>query len=105
MENALVHNVNTRVDILQFLLLQLRQTPADFDNVVPRAFVNARVFVTNVVQDVKGQSPVTGTDLVNDEILIREVLEQVFRDKTFREGLPVVWLSIRCQTDTHKPEN
>ena len=45
--------------------------------------------VTQIIQYVARKGTVASTNLVDDEILIREVLEEVFRDNTLGDGLTV----------------
>ena len=47
------------------------------------------MYVTQVVQYVARKSTVASTNLVDDEIFIREVLEEVFRDNTLGDSLTV----------------
>ena len=78
--------------VLQFPLLQLCQAAANFHDVVPHPFVHLWVSVSNVVEDVQGKGSVTGSNLVNDEVFVREVLEEIFSYDASCNTLPVPWL-------------
>jgi hypothetical protein len=85
--------------VLQFTLLQLGQAAADFNDVVPHSFVCLRVTVSDIVEDVQGKGSVPGSDLVNDEVFVREVLEEIFGYDALGNTLPVPWLHTGIRTD------
>lgn len=84
MEYALVGNLHAGMGIEQLLLLQLDQTSTNFDDIVPRPFVNHRMRLLKVVQDIHSQGSISSTNFVDDEVLVWEVLQQVFRNDTLR---------------------
>ena len=49
--------------------------------------------VSQVVQNVAREGTVAGTNFVYNEIFIREVLEQVLRNKALGNRLAVPWLT------------
>jgi hypothetical protein len=91
-KDAFVDHIHTRMRVVQFILLQLDQIAANLDNIITGAFVHARVFLADIIEDVQGKGAIPGANFINDEIFVREVLEQVFRDDALSDGLSVPWL-------------
>jgi len=85
------------------MLLQFGQAAANFHDVVPHPFVHLRVSVSDVVENIEGKSSVPGSNLVNDEVFVREVLEEIFKHDALRNALPIPWLhsGIRMNTADH----
>jgi len=88
--------------VLQFPSLQLRQTVANFHDVVPGPFIHLWVSVSDVVENVQGERSVPSSNLVNNEVFVREVLEEVFGYDAPRNTLPVPWLHIRYKNACHR---
>ena len=88
-KDALVCDSNTRMGFAKFFALFFRQLTTYFDYGVSSPLVNLWVFVTNVVEDVIRQCTIARADLVKIEIFVREVLQQVLRDKASRKGLSI----------------
>ena len=65
--------------VLQFAFLQLRQAAADLHDVVPRPFVHLWVSVSDVVKNVQGKRSVPGSNFVDDEVFVRQILADVFK--------------------------
>lgn len=49
--------------------------------------------VTEIIQYVPRKGAVTGTNLVNNEVFIWEVLEQILRNEALGDRLAVPWLA------------
>jgi hypothetical protein len=92
MQNTLVVHSHTWVDLLHSFLLVLSQRPTDLYDIISCPFVNLRVLVPEVVQDIHGKSAITRTNLVYDQVLVREIFEQVFRDEGAGYSMAVVRL-------------
>ena len=101
MEDALVGYRHARV-VLQFPFLQLHQAATDLHDVVPRPFVHLWVSVSDIVEDVQGKRPIPSSNLVNDEVFVREILEEVFGHNALCNTLPVPWLHARYQNGCHR---
>ena len=69
--------------------LDLRQAPADFNDVVLRSVVHLGMHITEVVEYILCKRSVARTNLVYDEVLVREVLKQVLSHETLRDGLAI----------------
>lgn len=65
------------VDVVEPLLLLPDQATANFDDIIACPFVHHWVIFLEVVQDVHGQCSVPSTDFINNEVFIREILEEV----------------------------
>ena len=98
MEDTLMSYANTGMPRDEELLLQLRQTTSDFHDVILGTLVDLRIRVLDEVKDVHRQSAVPCSDLINDEILVREVFEEVLRYQALSDGLPIVRLCARVTT-------
>jgi hypothetical protein len=61
----------------KFFSLQLGQSMANFDDGVTRAIINRRVFFTKIVKNVHRKSTIAGSNLIDNEIIIRKVFEKV----------------------------
>ena len=77
MENALVRDVDTRVFALEFCFLQLDKAFADLDDIVPRSLIDVRILRLQHVENIQGKCTVSGTNFVDDKILVGKVLQQV----------------------------
>ena len=76
----------------QFLPLEGGEVGADLDNVIPRAFIHVGIVVLQVVEDVLRQRAVPRANFIDDEVLVREELEQVLGNEALRYGAAVVRL-------------
>ena len=91
-EYAFVRHSNAGVRRTQFLPLEGGEVGADLDNVVARAFIHVGIVVLQVVEDVLRQRAVPRANLIDDEVLVREELEQVLGNEALRYGAAVVRL-------------
>ena len=85
-EYAFVRHSNAGVRCAQFLPLEGGEVGADLDNVVARAFVHVGIVVLQVVEDVLRQRAVPRANLIDDEVLVREVLQEVLGDQALSNG-------------------
>lgn len=91
-ENALVHYVHAGVLVGELLALQAREVATNLNDAVSSAVVHFGVALLDVVQDIAREGAIARTNLVDNEVLVGEVLEQVFRHETLSDSLPVPWL-------------
>lgn len=89
MKDTLVRHSDVRMFVQQQLTLQLGKAPTDLNDIVTRPFVHVRMLVAYVVEDILRQSAVARSNLINDEVFVRKVLEQVLSQKTLRYRLAV----------------
>ena len=78
-EYASVMDRHARVRGTELFPLQVREICANLDDVIPRPLVYVGIVLPQVVEDVKGKRTVPCANLVDDEVLVREVLQQVLR--------------------------
>lgn len=87
-----MHYVHAGVLVGELLALQAREVATNLDDAVSSAVVHFGVALLDVVQDVAREGAIARTNLVDNEVLVGEVLEQVFRHETLSDSLPVPWL-------------
>jgi hypothetical protein len=70
-------------------LLQTLQPLTNLDNAIPSALVDLGLLVGDVVEDVAHEGTVSGSNLVDDEVLVGVEVELVLGDEEARDGSTV----------------
>lgn len=80
------------MSLVQPRFLLLHETGTNLNDIVPRALVYHRIILLQVVENIHCERPVSSANFIDDEVLIREVLEEVLGYQALRDGLCVVRL-------------
>lgn len=59
-------------------LLDLGETFTDLNDVVSGAIIDFGMFVTQIIQDVPSQRPISASHFIDDKVFVWEVLEKIF---------------------------
>jgi hypothetical protein len=95
MEYTLVSYADTGMSRYEEFFLQLRQTTTNLHDVVVGTLVDFWIFALDKVKDVHGQGAIPCSNLIDDEIFVREVFQEILRYKALCNGLSVVRLRAR----------
>ena len=79
MKDTPVIDFGAWVGTVEPLLLLADQAATNFDDVVARPLVHHWIIFLKVVQNIHGQCSVPCTNFINGEILVWEILEEIFR--------------------------
>lgn len=74
MEDAFVCYFDTGMSSAKLLLLQFGQITTNLYDIVLRAFIDFRVFISKIIENVAGKSSISCSDFINDKVLVWEVL-------------------------------
>jgi hypothetical protein len=80
MEYALVGYADAGMPGDEELLLSLCETTTNLYDVVVGTLVDLGIRAPDKVEDVHGQRAISGADLVDDEVLVREALQERYSD-------------------------
>jgi hypothetical protein len=94
MEYTLVSYADTGMSWEEEFFLQPRQTTTNFHDVVVGTLVDFWICALDIVKDVHSQGAIPCSNLIDDEIFVREVFKEILRDKALCYGLPVVRLRV-----------
>lgn len=71
---------SSSVSSFQPCCLLLSQASTNLDNSIPSSLVHLGMLSLEKVQDILGQGSVSGSDFIDDEVLVGKVFEKILRD-------------------------
>lgn len=92
MKYTFVSYTDTSMPRNKEFFLQLRQAAANLHDIVVSTLVDFWICALDKVEDVHGQRAIPCSNLIDDEIFVREVFKEILRYKALCYGLPVVRL-------------